>query len=36
MHTLKENVYLVIAEDFKFVGNRRVDKESSDAIGNEQ
>ena len=26
----------VVAEDFKFVGSRRVDKESSDAISNEQ
>ena len=32
----KKYIAEVVAEDFKFVGNRRVDKESSDAIGNEQ
>ena len=32
----KKYIAEVVAEDFKFVGSRRVDKESSDAIGNEQ
>ena len=32
----KKYIAEVVAEDFKFVVNRRVNKESSDAIGNEQ